>query len=285
MDSKVPPAVWDLTVSSGSGSEPDSCETRIRLWTDLDVGAVERLQAAPTLQDRRAVLAEVLPGPPVLLDAYEAAVELGQELELSPGPLSALLGIVRCAISMCTQTPLPDVEECYAYCSELLLCHAVHVSLHPSHAYWSPGAPYTTLVCSVVPASSLHTPHVSQHPHSNLNMSHEVIGIDTLHLCLLKPTWSSHPPHALVGLPVFHACFPFAYLCPQHSWHSCWCLHVLHTFALYLIEPAHSCTLPAASPEPACSLCSTPSPPLPHPLHASQPLTFSCLPLPRHHPL
>uniref|UniRef100_A0A8V1ABQ0 Uncharacterized protein n=1 Tax=Gallus gallus TaxID=9031 RepID=A0A8V1ABQ0_CHICK len=107
---------------------PDSCETRIRLWTDLDVGAVERLQAAPTLQDRRAVLAEVLPGPPVLLDAYEAAVELGQELELSPGPLSALLGIVRCAISMCTQTPLPDVEECYAYCSELLLCHAVH---HP----------------------------------------------------------------------------------------------------------------------------------------------------------
>eukprot|EP00076_Gallus_gallus_P031692 XP_024997230.1 coiled-coil domain-containing protein 189 isoform X9 [Gallus gallus] len=87
-------------------SQPDSCETRIRL----------------------CVLAEVLPGPPVLLDAYEAAVELGQELELSPGPLSALLGIVRCAISMCTQTPLPDVEECYAYCSELLLCHAVH---HP----------------------------------------------------------------------------------------------------------------------------------------------------------
>ncbi|XP_040505373.1 coiled-coil domain-containing protein 189 isoform X7 [Gallus gallus] len=135
MDSKVPPAVWDLTVSSGSGSEPDSCETRIRLWTDLDVGAVERLQAAPTLQDRRAVLAEVLPGPPVLLDAYEAAVELGQELELSPGPLSALLGIVRCAISMCTQTPLPDVEECYAYCSELLLCHAVHACLDLTLVY------------------------------------------------------------------------------------------------------------------------------------------------------
>lgn len=30
-------------------------------------------------------------------------MELGQELELSPGPLSALLGIVRCAISMCTR--------------------------------------------------------------------------------------------------------------------------------------------------------------------------------------
>ncbi|POI28022.1 hypothetical protein CIB84_008227, partial [Bambusicola thoracicus] len=79
-------------------------------------------------EEQGSVLAEVLPGPPVLLDAYEAAVELGQELELSPGPLSALLGIVRCAISMCTQTPLPDVEECYAYLSELLLCHAVH---HP----------------------------------------------------------------------------------------------------------------------------------------------------------
>ncbi|XP_072209171.1 cilia- and flagella-associated protein 119 isoform X1 [Excalfactoria chinensis] len=111
-----------------AGLEPDSCETGICLWTDLDVVAVERLQAAPTLQDRRVVLAEVLPGPPVLLDAYEAAVELGQELELSPVPLSALLAIVRCAISMCTQTPLPDVEECYAYFSELLLCHAVH---HP----------------------------------------------------------------------------------------------------------------------------------------------------------
>ncbi|XP_042735268.1 coiled-coil domain-containing protein 189 isoform X1 [Lagopus leucura] len=109
-------------------SQPDSCETGIRPWTDLDVVVMERLQAAPTQQDRRVVLAEVLPGPPVLLDAYEAAVELGQELELAPGPLSALLRIVRCAITMCTQTPLPDVEECYAYFSKLLLCHAVH---HP----------------------------------------------------------------------------------------------------------------------------------------------------------
>lgn len=30
-------------------------------------------------------------------------MELGQELELSSGPLLALLGIVRCAISMCTR--------------------------------------------------------------------------------------------------------------------------------------------------------------------------------------
>ncbi|XP_072209176.1 cilia- and flagella-associated protein 119 isoform X6 [Excalfactoria chinensis] len=118
-----------------AGLEPDSCETGICLWTDLDVVAVERLQAAPTLQDRRVVLAEVLPGPPVLLDAYEAAVELGQELELSPVPLSALLAIVRCAISMCTQTPLPDVEECYAYFSELLLCHAVHACLDLTLVY------------------------------------------------------------------------------------------------------------------------------------------------------
>ncbi|XP_072209173.1 cilia- and flagella-associated protein 119 isoform X3 [Excalfactoria chinensis] len=118
-----------------AGLEPDSCETGICLWTDLDVVAVERLQAAPTLQDRRVVLAEVLPGPPVLLDAYEAAVELGQELELSPVPLSALLAIVRCAISMCTQTPLPDVEECYAYFSELLLCHAVHVACIADHLF------------------------------------------------------------------------------------------------------------------------------------------------------
>ncbi|XP_031411967.1 coiled-coil domain-containing protein 189 isoform X3 [Meleagris gallopavo] len=93
-------------MATAGSREPHSCETRISL----------------------CVLAEVLPGPPVLLDAYEAAVELGQELELSSGPLLALLGIVRCAISMCTQTPLPDVEECYAYFSELLLCHAVH---HP----------------------------------------------------------------------------------------------------------------------------------------------------------
>ncbi|XP_031457292.1 coiled-coil domain-containing protein 189 isoform X3 [Phasianus colchicus] len=102
---------------------------------DLDVVAMEQLQAAPTQQDRRVVLAEILPGPPVLLDAYEAAVELGQELELSLGPLSALLGIVRCAISMCTQTPLPDVEECYAYFSELLLCHAVHVACIAAHLF------------------------------------------------------------------------------------------------------------------------------------------------------
>ncbi|XP_010718965.2 coiled-coil domain-containing protein 189 isoform X2 [Meleagris gallopavo] len=122
-------------MATAGSREPHSCETRISLWTDLDVVAMERLQAAPTQQDRRAVLAEVLPGPPVLLDAYEAAVELGQELELSSGPLLALLGIVRCAISMCTQTPLPDVEECYAYFSELLLCHAVHVARIAAHLF------------------------------------------------------------------------------------------------------------------------------------------------------
>ncbi|XP_032304051.1 coiled-coil domain-containing protein 189 isoform X6 [Coturnix japonica] len=122
--------------TAGSG-EPDSCETGICQWTDLDVVAMERLQAAPTLQDRRDVLAEVLPGPPVLLDAYEAAVELGQELGLSPGPLSALLAIVRRAISMCAQTPLPDVEECYAYVSELLLRHAVHSLLSRKQQYLS----------------------------------------------------------------------------------------------------------------------------------------------------
>ncbi|XP_010718966.2 coiled-coil domain-containing protein 189 isoform X4 [Meleagris gallopavo] len=122
-------------MATAGSREPHSCETRISLWTDLDVVAMERLQAAPTQQDRRAVLAEVLPGPPVLLDAYEAAVELGQELELSSGPLLALLGIVRCAISMCTQTPLPDVEECYAYFSELLLCHAVHACLDLTLVY------------------------------------------------------------------------------------------------------------------------------------------------------
>ncbi|OXB80604.1 UNVERIFIED_CONTAM: hypothetical protein H355_005533 [Colinus virginianus] len=42
------------------------------------------------------VLSEVLLAPPDVLDAYEAAVELGQELDLSPGPLLALLGIVHC---------------------------------------------------------------------------------------------------------------------------------------------------------------------------------------------
>lgn len=49
-----------------------------------------------------SVLTEVLPGPPVVLDAYERVLELGQELDLIPGPLSALLGIVRQTIIMCT---------------------------------------------------------------------------------------------------------------------------------------------------------------------------------------
>uniref|UniRef100_A0A8C3CU30 Uncharacterized protein n=1 Tax=Cairina moschata TaxID=8855 RepID=A0A8C3CU30_CAIMO len=94
--------------------------------TDLDVVAMEGLEAAPTLQDRHVVLTDVLPGPPVIQDAYKGALELGQELDLTPGPLSALLGIVRQTIIMCTETPLLDVEECYTYLSELLLRHAVH---------------------------------------------------------------------------------------------------------------------------------------------------------------
>ncbi|PKU34249.1 hypothetical protein llap_15448 [Limosa lapponica baueri] len=112
-------AVPKVNVRAGSG-----CLALLR--KDLDVVAMERLETAPTLQDRWLVLTEVLPGPPILLDAYEGALELGKELDLAPGPLSALLGIVRRTIAMCTETPLPDVEECYTYFSELLLCHTVH---------------------------------------------------------------------------------------------------------------------------------------------------------------
>ncbi|XP_032304044.1 coiled-coil domain-containing protein 189 isoform X2 [Coturnix japonica] len=126
--------------TAGSG-EPDSCETGIC----------------------QCVLAEVLPGPPVLLDAYEAAVELGQELGLSPGPLSALLAIVRRAISMCAQTPLPDVEECYAYVSELLLRHAVHtpdtLPFSPTPTTCFPATDFLLPAAATVP--SLQHPPVS----------------------------------------------------------------------------------------------------------------------------
>lgn len=49
-----------------------------------------------------SVLTDVLPGPCVIQDAYKGALELGQELDLTPGPLSALLGIVYQTIIMCT---------------------------------------------------------------------------------------------------------------------------------------------------------------------------------------
>ncbi|XP_025924414.1 coiled-coil domain-containing protein 189, partial [Apteryx rowi] len=137
---------------------------------DLDVVAMERLQAAPTSQDRRAVLAEVLPGPPVLLHAYEGALELGRQLGLAPGPLSALLGIVRRTIAACAETPLPDREECYSYFSELLLRHAVHPTrtqtLPTSSLYSFPHAMGMLLPFSPMPAGTLYAPLPLYVPHT-----------------------------------------------------------------------------------------------------------------------
>ncbi|XP_068779272.1 uncharacterized protein [Struthio camelus] len=209
---------------------------RLSLSPTVPVMSSQGVPVLPGCPCSPRVLTEVLPGPPVLLDAYEGALELGRELGLAPGPLSALLGIVRRTIAACAETPLPRPEECYSYFSELLLRHAVHVS------------PCMPLAGLLAPTCSWHTPctlvGTCMFLARSLHAPHMLIGTHMLPAHLAKPTQSSPAPCTLAGAHVLFACSPHTYQCPKTPCMLYRCLQGPQTVPMQLSVPAHS--LPAS---------------------------------------
>uniref|UniRef100_A0A674IZQ0 Cilia and flagella associated protein 119 n=1 Tax=Terrapene triunguis TaxID=2587831 RepID=A0A674IZQ0_9SAUR len=87
----------------------------------------------------RRVLAELFqlqgwdsdPRAAILLDLYFYTVQFSREHSFTREQSSVFFAIVKDTHEACVETPLPNVEECYRYFTELLFCHAVRVS--PAH--------------------------------------------------------------------------------------------------------------------------------------------------------
>ncbi|XP_034564666.1 coiled-coil domain-containing protein 189 isoform X2 [Notolabrus celidotus] len=101
------------------------------LWTDVtyhDMEQIDKMQSLPDLESTLSnVLGVDLPEPKrgVLLELYVHTVLFCRESSLNKEQTSALLSIIKSVHEANIETPLNNIEECFKYCKELLLCHSV----------------------------------------------------------------------------------------------------------------------------------------------------------------
>ncbi|XP_059587534.1 cilia- and flagella-associated protein 119 isoform X3 [Alligator mississippiensis] len=133
------PSPTELTVSTvcpSSPIEPQHHEAQICMWKYLDVHSMDLINQTRTIEEMRGVLAEVLQldggaqggRAAILLDLYTHALWFGREQGFTPEQASALFSILHDTHQACTETPLPNLDECHSYFRRLLLCHCVR---HP----------------------------------------------------------------------------------------------------------------------------------------------------------
>ncbi|XP_035525727.1 coiled-coil domain-containing protein 189 [Morone saxatilis] len=101
------------------------------LWTDVsyhDMEEVDKMQSVPDLESALcSVFGIDLPEPRrgVLLEMYVQTVLFCRQHSFKKEQTSALLSIIKSIHEANIQTPLNNIEQCFKYCKELLLCHSV----------------------------------------------------------------------------------------------------------------------------------------------------------------
>uniref|UniRef100_A0A8C3XMM1 Coiled-coil domain containing 189 n=1 Tax=Chelydra serpentina TaxID=8475 RepID=A0A8C3XMM1_CHESE len=103
------------------------------MWKYLDVHSMDLIDKAQTTDELKRVLAELFqlqgwesdPRAAILLDLYIYTVQFSREHSFTREQSSAFFTIVKDTHEACVETPLPNVEECYRYFTELLFCHAI----------------------------------------------------------------------------------------------------------------------------------------------------------------
>uniref|UniRef100_A0A803JQL3 Coiled-coil domain containing 189 n=1 Tax=Xenopus tropicalis TaxID=8364 RepID=A0A803JQL3_XENTR len=107
---------------------------QICLWRDLSLHDVETLEKAKGADDIHRALSHILhldcdasdPRASVILDLYYYTVRFCQDCGFNREQTSCLFSIVKETHAACTDTPLSNIDACYQYFKELLLCHSVH---------------------------------------------------------------------------------------------------------------------------------------------------------------
>lgn len=113
--------------------QPKEHKARICLWADLTVNDMDLLEQAVTAHQLRETLSDVLglrqhmdeERTQVELDLYFYTVQFAREHNFNKEQTSVLFTIVKQTHEVCTETPLGNLEQCFSYFRELVLCHAV----------------------------------------------------------------------------------------------------------------------------------------------------------------
>ncbi|KAK5850680.1 hypothetical protein PBY51_001538 [Eleginops maclovinus] len=104
---------------------------KLMLWTDVNYHEMEEIDKMQSIPDLESALGRVfgvdLPEPKrgVLLELYVQTVLFCRECNFKKEQTSALLSIIKSIHEANIETSLNNIEQCFKYCKELLLCHSV----------------------------------------------------------------------------------------------------------------------------------------------------------------
>ncbi|KAK6329008.1 hypothetical protein J4Q44_G00009860 [Coregonus suidteri] len=116
---------------TGIIKEPHPLNPKVLLWADVSYSDMEEIENTKTIPELERTLCSVLgvnipePRRGVLLELYVHTVLFCRESNFNREQTSALLSIVKSMHQVNTESPLNNMGHCFAYCSELLLCHSV----------------------------------------------------------------------------------------------------------------------------------------------------------------
>uniref|UniRef100_W5M6B0 Cilia and flagella associated protein 119 n=1 Tax=Lepisosteus oculatus TaxID=7918 RepID=W5M6B0_LEPOC len=111
--------------------QPRPLKPRVLLWADLSYADMEEVEAAQTTEELQRALGRALalqlsrPSDSILADMYLYAVLFCRERQFNREQTSVLVSIVRALHLANTGTPLNNMEYCFNYFTELVLCHCV----------------------------------------------------------------------------------------------------------------------------------------------------------------
>nr|XP_014433151.1 coiled-coil domain-containing protein 189 isoform X4 [Pelodiscus sinensis] len=116
-----------------SSTSPSQRQQQSSTRKYLDAHSMDLIDKAQTSDQLKRVLAEQFqlqdwesdPRAAILLDLYFYTMQFSREHNFTREQSSAFFAIVRDTHEACVETPLPNVEECYHYLTELLFCHAI----------------------------------------------------------------------------------------------------------------------------------------------------------------
>ncbi|KAL1264500.1 hypothetical protein QQF64_004855 [Cirrhinus molitorella] len=107
-------------------------KARVLLWADLKHSDMEEIEKCNSIPEIERILCRALLASDVaqtkqrvLLELYTNLVLFCREQHFKREQTSVLISIIKNVHQFNTETPLNNTDECFTYCSELLLCHSV----------------------------------------------------------------------------------------------------------------------------------------------------------------
>ncbi|CAH1233914.1 C8orf74 [Branchiostoma lanceolatum] len=111
--------------------QPRRHKGRVVVWEDLSVNHMDAIDQATSPDDLRSILGQIFGMSDhrenlkhgVLMDLFVYTVLYARAQGFTKEQTSAFFSIVKRTHGVCVETPFGNVQECYNYFTELLLCH------------------------------------------------------------------------------------------------------------------------------------------------------------------